>query len=123
METSDQVVVAAILLDRHRILGSSALDVDRIDLILSERTVVLEAISFLLLSQLRVSHASSAETSVSRGYGRALLEDPVVQFRNGHCEEHTGLVCVVVVVEVLKHEQSSFRGLLGREHVHQSLIT
>jgi hypothetical protein len=79
LKTRNQVVIAAVLLDRHRVLCPSSLDVDSIDLILSERAVILETAS-LLLGQLGVCHASTAKASVSRGDSGALLENAVVQF-------------------------------------------
>ena len=76
---------------------------------------------------LDLSHASPTAhvVWVRTWHGRTLLEEPIIDLssRDGHGEKNTGLVIVIVVVEVLQHEERPTLGLLRWEHIHQGFIT
>jgi len=71
-----------------------------------DHLVVVSEVSPKLLD-LTLCHPSAADILVhSRRHGRALLQESVVDFSRGywHRKEHTRLVVVIVVLEVLQHE-------------------
>lgn len=71
-----------------------------------------------------VSGATDAHIRIrGTGHCRALLKEPIVQLRDGHGEEHTCLVSVVIIVEVLDHKEGLLLCLLSGEHEHQGFIT
>jgi len=90
-----------------------------------DHLVVVSEVSPKLLD-LTLCHPPAADIRIhSRRHGRALLQESVVDFsrRHWHRKEHSRLVVVIVVLEVLQHEQGASLSFLRGEHIHQGLIT
>lgn len=105
-------------LNHYRILGSMRMQV-------RAAWVVVAKVSSKLF-YLTLCHSPAAYIRIhSRRHCRALLQKSIVDFsrRYWHRKEYSCLVVIIVVLEVLQHEQCASLCFLCWEHIHQSLIT